>query len=174
YLASGFAGTFHQWLQKQLKNDYQLTQQQLTDLEASVSGGCKYLKKPLMLPVAFNCSNTPGCVDSAKTIQTYNAFLAKYPGITTANENYEVLLTNYFNHTLAFNLSFDEYQSYIIKCQTGTTNKDLLCNKALTSGVVQEESSLACMRETFDLAIAQASNEYTVYVDSVRAAFRNS
>ena len=175
YLSSGYVGSFHQWLQKQLKNDYQLTQQQLTDLEASINGGCKYLKRPLLLPVAFNCSGAiSACADSATTMQTYSAFLAKYPGLATTNANYEILLTNYFNHTLAFNLGFEDYQSYIGKCQTGTTNKDLLCNKALSSQLIVKEDLMQCMTGVFNLAIAQAVNEYTLYIDSIRTAFRNS
>lgn len=174
YLGSGFAGTFHQWLQKQLKNDYLLTEQQLISLETSINGNCKYLKKPLVLPVAFNCSSTGACIDSASTMQTYTAFLNKYPGITSSNPNYEVLLTNYFNHTLAFNLNFDDYQSYIQKCQTGTTNKDLLCNLVAGSQLIVKEDVMKCMTDVFGLAISQALNEYTVYIDSVRAAFRNA
>ena len=173
YLNSGYTGTFHQWLQKQLKNDYLLSQQQLTDLEASINSGCKYLKRPLLLPVAFNCSSTAACIDSAATMQTHAAFLAKYPGITSSNENYQVLLTNYFNHTLAFNLNFEDYQSYLEKCQTGTTNKDLLCNVAPGSQLIVKEDVISCMGNVFNLAISQAVNEYTVYIDSVRTAFRN-
>ncbi len=174
YLNSGYIGSFHQWLQKQLKNDYQLTEQELINLEASLNANCKYLKKPLLLPVAFNCSNTAACIDSAATIQTYNAFLVKYPGITNSNPNYEVLLTNYFNHTLAFNLNFEDYQSYIEKCQTGTTNKDLLCNMASGSQLIVKEDVIKCMADVFNLAITQAVNEHTIYIDSVRTAFRNS
>jgi RHS repeat-associated protein len=176
YLGSGLTGTmtFHQWLQKQLKNDYVLTAQELTDLEASINASCKYLKKPLLLPVVFNCSNTAPCLDSATTVQTYAAFLVKYPGMTISNPYYEILLTNYYNHTFGFNLNYEDYQGYIEKCQTGTTNKDLLCNKASGSQITVKEDVMQCMADVFNLAIAQAVNEYKVYIDSVRTAFRNA
>jgi RHS repeat-associated protein len=173
-VSGGYVGTFHDWLQKQLKTDYTLTQQELTDLETSINNNCKYLKKPLELPVAFSCGSMPACIDSATTMQTYAAFLVKYPGITIANQYYETLLTNYFNHTFGYSLSYEDYQSYIEKCQTGTTNKDLLCNRAVSSQVVVTEDVMKCMADVFDLAVAQAVSEYTVYIDSVRTAFRNA
>lgn len=173
-VSAGYVGTFHDWLQKQLKNDYTLTQQELTELETSITNNCKYLKKPLLLPVAFSCGSTAACIDTAQTMQTYAAFLAKYPGITISNQYYETLLTNYFNHTFGYSLNFEDYQSYIEKCQTGTTNKDLLCNRAVSSQVVVKEDVIKCMADVFDLAIAQAVSEYTVYIDSVRTAFRNA
>lgn len=174
YQNSGYSGTFHQWLQKQLKSDYTLSEQQLNNLDATIANGCTYLKKPLNLPAALNCSSSPACADSATIVQLYSAFLIKYPGITSSNPNYETLLTNYFNHNLAFNLSYEDYITYIQKCQTGTTNKDLLCNLSQSSQVTTQEDVRKCMSDVFNLAIAQAVNEYTVYIDSVHAAFRNA
>lgn len=173
-VSAGYVGTFHQWLQKQLKSDYELTQQELTDLETALTNNCKYLKAPLRLPVAFSCGSMAACIDSATTMQTYAAFLVKYPGITISNPNYETLLTNYFNHAFGYALNFEDYQSYIEKCQTGTTNKDLLCNRAVSSQVIVKEDVMKCMSDVFDLAIAQAVNEHMVYIDSVRTAFRNA
>lgn len=173
-VSAGYVGSWHQWLQKQLKTDYELTQQELTDLETALTNSCKYLKAPLRLPVAFSCGSMPACIDSATTMQTYAAFLAKYPGITVSNQYYETLLTNYFNHTFGYSLSYEDYQSYIEKCQTGTTNKDLLCNRAQSSQVIVQEDVNKCMADVFNLAFAQAVSEYTVYIDSVRTAFRNA
>jgi RHS repeat-associated protein len=173
-VTNGYVGTFHDWLKKQLKNDYTLTSAEFTALQTAVTNTCKYLKKPLQLPVVFNCSNTAGCVDSATVVQMYAAFLVKYPGITAANQYYERLLTNYFNHNLGFALNFEDYNIYIQKCQTGTTNKDLLCNRTVGSNLVVQTDVMQCMVDVFNLAVAQAQNEYIVYIDSVRTAFRNA
>ena len=171
-VSSGYVGTFHQWLQKQLKQDFTLTTQDLTDLETAVNSGCKFLKKPFALPVALNCASTPACIDPATTLSTYNAFLAKYPGITSANQNYETLLTNYFNHAFGFALSFEDYDAYIKRCQQGTTNHDLLCNRAMTSQLIVATDVNGCMIDVFNLALSQAISEYNIYIDSVRQAFR--
>ena len=172
YQSSGYPGTFHEWLQKQLKDDYRLSALELAALETAFTNGCQYLKKPLALPAALNCSNMPACVNAATVLQTYAAFQAKYPTLTNASANYETLLTNYFNHALAFNLSFEDYNDYIIRAQGGSTGYDLLCNRAMTSQLVVATDVNSCMADVFNLALAQAVSEHTIYIDSVRQAFR--
>ncbi|HEY8387549.1 MAG TPA: LamG-like jellyroll fold domain-containing protein, partial [Parasegetibacter sp.] len=179
YTASGFSGTLHEWFQMQLKDDYKLTEAELTSLETQLASGCKYLKRPLVLPVAMSCDADgitvePSCVDSATVAGLLSGFSTMYLGLTSANERYEILITNYFNHSLGFALSYEDYDEYFQLMQTGTVNGQLLCARSQSSFDNTISEIETCMSSVFMSAYSSAINLYTAYIDSVRAAFRTA
>ena len=177
YLSSGFSGSFHLWLQRQLGADYKLKESELTSLETQLSSGCKYFKKPIELPVAMGCKSpsyyyNEACRDSAYIRGVWNAFNAQFPGVDTLSQHYQTILTNYFNHYLGYALNFEDYDAYIKRMLSGTLYKDLLCSRSQDSYAESFSDVNNCLADVFLAAYSTALTEYNLYIDSVRAAFR--
>ncbi|HEV7782030.1 MAG TPA: LamG-like jellyroll fold domain-containing protein, partial [Chitinophagaceae bacterium] len=170
--ASGYTGSFHSWLTIQLGSSYTLDSLELDDLINSC-GNCNYiLKNDILLPAPF-MPGAPPCLtcDSVQTALT--AFEAKFPGLTTANDDYETLLTNFFNHRFGYALTYYHYRSYLDKCDTIVSYSGKLCNLPMQQDVVVDDN-FACTAELFGTALTNAWNIYVVYIDSVRWDFREA
>ncbi|WP_121356786.1 RHS repeat domain-containing protein [Flavisolibacter nicotianae] len=174
YSASGFAGSLHAYLQELLKSDYTLDSLDLDNLVKSCTTCNGILKEPVVLPIAFEPGSRP-CLDCGSVQQLLSSFTAKY-NITPANPRYETLLTNYFNHSLGFSLTYQDYRDFMDSCDAhGGNYSGRLCDQPVSpaeSSAVTEGNS--CTGELFNTALENAYIEYNQYIDSVHLAFREA
>lgn len=165
-VTGGYTGTLHQYLQAQLGLGYTITETQLQDLQRSCNG-CNYiLKKPVPLPLAFDCRSN-GPVNCTDVQQGVTAFNNKYPGIQPTDENYNTLFAVFLNHRFGYTLSFDDYQAFLDTCDINSNAK--LYNKALTTGL--KDDSISCIRGIYNTAVSNGYLRYYVYIDSVKRDF---
>jgi RHS repeat-associated protein len=174
YNTSGFAGSFYAYLQNLLKADYTLDSTDLNNLVKSCTYCNGVLKEPVVLPTAFEPQSRP-CLDCSSVQQLLSSFNAKY-NITPANPRYETLLTNYFNHSLGFSLTFQDYNDYIDSCNAHAGNySGRLCNMPVSpAGGSAVTEGNQCTGDLFNTALENAYIEYNQYIDSVHIAFRQA
>jgi RHS repeat-associated protein len=170
YATSGFSGTLGQYLQQLLGSDYRLTDTQLNDLINSCSNCNGMLQEPITLPAAL-VPGSIGGVSCTRMQSMLSAFQAKFPGMDTASELYDTLLTNYFNHRLGFTLTYLDYQYFLGNCSGGSSTALLFNQPASTPDSIDDN---ACVEDLFTNAQGNAFGIYTTYIDSVRQAFRNA
>jgi len=120
---------FLRWLQELYGPSFRMTTGQLDLLlDKCVRGNCisaSQLEFPI--PYALACKT---CVTCDQVQQQVNAFRQLYPELTTASPNYDILLTNYLNNALHFNLGYAEYLQFIGRCQGDIGNgpvTDITC-----------------------------------------------
>ncbi|HTJ11853.1 MAG TPA: LamG-like jellyroll fold domain-containing protein [Dinghuibacter sp.] len=167
YAASGFTGTFSQYLQSILGADDQMSDANVADLLNSCSNCNGVLQSPVTLPAALVPGSTAAVPCS--TLQgLVSSFQSYFPGLTTDNPDYENLFTNYLNHRTGFALGFDDYQDFLGTC----SGNALLYNKPLTTAVQPNDN--ACVQDLFADAETNAQTRFVAYIDSVRAAFRQA
>ncbi len=173
------SGTFSSYLQQQLGDDYLLTDAQLSDLQARIAGGCAnpYLANPAILPVAFVVPN-PGSgstgVVSYKTCSQVavlaTAFTGVYPNVQPDTKLYRLLYTNYLNHQLGYPLSYSDYADYATQCPLNAAV--LLYDKPQSPTLLNDFFS--CSANLLQGVYYKSGQEYTLYINEVRATFRNA
>ncbi|QEC44784.1 hypothetical protein FSB84_25025 [Pseudobacter ginsenosidimutans] len=173
YQGSGFSGTFHQYLQQELEDDYHLTELELLDIESrcSVTPICRYMNAPLILPAVFtrvvtnqddlfvDCSRVSGLKTSFGTF--FNSEM------TLSHPLYTLLYTSFLNQGLGYALSFSEYVSFDGKCP-GTA---VLYNKPASPLLM--EYDMVCVKDILRRAYERAGQEYDYYITQERKKFRN-
>jgi hypothetical protein len=101
-----------------------------------------------------------------------SAFVAKFPDMDSTKEDYQLLLTNFFNHRFGFSLNYAQYRQFLDSCQNisyGFT----LCNQPSTEEIdVSQDNS--CMSSLFSTALTNANYTYIAYIDSVHRDFRDA
>lgn len=167
YAASGFNGTFNQYLLSVLGSDDQMGDAGVADLLNSCSNCNGVLQTSLTLPAALTPGSAPAV--SCTSLQTLvSQFQSTYPGLATTDPNYEILYTDFLNHRTGFALGIDDYLAFLGSC----SGNALLYNKPLTTPVAPNDNS--CVQDLFAAAETNAQIRYTTYIDSVREAFRES
>jgi RHS repeat-associated protein len=164
--------TFHAYLQQELGEDYGLTQEELTDLDLRCGTGCRYMEKPLTLPVAFVAAGAPTApmfVECDDIAGLRAAFLLKYPGIIQTRKLYRVLYMNYLNHQLGFPLAYSEYALFEEKCDNDPNA--VLYNKPEAPFIIPDD--FLCAANLISRAYERAGQEYERYIVIERKKFRN-
>lgn len=170
YVSSGFTGSFHSYLQQQLPGDYDLDSTNLDNLQNSCTNCNGLLKNDILLPLSFE-KDARQCLTCDTAGAILNAFSTKFPGITIADSNYELLYANFFNHYLGYSYTYSAYRNFLQNCsQTGFTGR--LCNVSQNTEAAISENS--CIAELFATAQTNAYNKYVAYIDSVRRDFREA
>ncbi|MGN6293130.1 MAG: LamG-like jellyroll fold domain-containing protein [Chitinophagaceae bacterium] len=171
WMDSGTALSFHSWLRLNYGNAYTLDSLELDDLLNGCTNCNGILKDDIVLPVLFDPDSAP-CLpcDSAQAALT--AFNVKFPGLTTASENYEVLFSNYFNHRFGFSLAYAQYRRFLDSC-ANPGYQLALCNQPATQEYTISQDN-SCMAELFATALTNATAVYIAYIDSVRRDFREA
>lgn len=172
-------GKFGDYLKQQLGDDYWLTDDQLSDLQAKIAGGCTtpYLKDPAILPVSFVVPNPASGsnpivshIDCSRLSALNSAFSAAYPDVPADTKLYRTLYTNYLNHQLGYPLSYSDYTTFAGKCTTDATA--LLYDKPLNPTLVNDYFS--CTADLLSGVYTKAGQAYDLYITQVRINFRNS
>jgi len=176
YSSSGFSGTFHQYLQQQLGDDYVLTSLQLTELQTRCTNGCRYMNDYVTWPVAFltpppagTPNNDHPFVNCTRIAALKSAFLSAYPSLDPAGKLYRTTFTNYMNHQLGYSLSFADYSEFAGNC---TTDGSLVLYDKAGAPVVQYDD-FSCTANLVRSAYEKAGQEYDRYIALERLMFRN-
>lgn len=172
YDTSSYTGSFHSYMQLIYGAAYSLDSLELDDLLNSCNN-CNYLlKNDLVLPVLFD-PQSGTCLPCDSLSDAFDDFETKFPSITIADDDYEILFTNYFNHRFGFSLTYDRYRAFLDSCDAHSgAYTGLLCNMPATIEILADPSQ--CTRELFSNALSNAYNIYIAYIDSVRRDFREA
>lgn len=173
WTSSGSGLSFHSYLLKTLRNGYQLDSLELNDLLNSCTNCNGLLKDDIVLPPAFEPNAIP-CLVCNDIQNAQSAFNAKFPGLSTTHDNYEVLFTNFFNHRFGYGLTYDQYRNYSDSCSAQPSYAVKLCNQAITPEAEVENNGNSCMADLFATALTNAGSRYVAYIDSVRRDFREA
>ena len=166
--ASGFAGSFHKYLQNKLGSSYSIDSLELEDLLKSCTQCNGVLKNNIVLPVVFE-PGVKGCITCSEAQLALVEFKRLYGNLDTLAANYETLYSNFFNHFFGFSLSFSEFQAFLKTCTASST----LCNKAMQPEFTVDAVN-QCLSQLFSTALTNAQSAYVAYIDSVRREFRNA
>jgi RHS repeat-associated protein len=173
YTASGFSGSFYDYLKQELQEDMVLSSDQLQDLENRCATGCRYMDEPALMPAAFTVpvsqSHDPLYIDCAEMSALKTQFEAEYTGVSEGTSLYRVLFTNFCNHNLGYALSYDDYNEFTSKCSTNVAA--VLYNKPASAG--GEVNDFQCAMNGIMTAYEQAGQEYDLYIAQERQRFRN-
>ena len=171
--SSGFAGSFHAYLLKTIGSGYQLDSLELDDLLNGCTNCNGLLKDDIVLPIVFE-PNAPPCLvcDSVET--AFSAFNNKFPNIGTTDDDYPVLVANFFNHRFGYSLTYDQYRTYLDSCTASPLYTGKLCNQPVAVEGEIENNGNGCMADLFATALTNANNTYIAYIDSVRRDFREA
>jgi RHS repeat-associated protein len=172
YQASGFAGSLHQYLDTRYGVSYGLDSLELDDIIKSCTTCNGILQNDIVLPVILDpeAGNCQTC-DEVETVAA--AFTAKFPALTVTDANYESIFANFFNHSLGFALTYNQYKVFLDSCSANNNYTSKLCGQPQLE---EFESSPVnnCMNEIFSTALTNAYNTYVAYIDSVRRDFRDA
>ena len=181
WVNAGQTGTFQAFLQQQLGDDYMLTSDQLNDVQTRCASACPnpYLSNPLILPVAFvapypNSSNTPPVTSFATCSQLSSMlsdFQSAYPNVTPDTKLYRILYTNYMNHRLGYPMSYGDYADFTGK-QCTANSTALLYDKPQSPSIPYD--AFSCSAGLISGAYTKAGQDYEIYIDQIRIAFRNA
>lgn len=171
--SSGFDGSFHTYLVKTIGSGYQLDSLELDDLLNSCTNCNGLLKDDIVLPIVFE-PNAPPCLlcDSVQT--AFTAFNNKFSGISTTDDDYTILVANFFNHRFGYSLTYDQYRTYLDSCTASPLYTGKLCNQPVAVDGEIENNGNGCMADLFATALTNANNTYIAYIDSVRRDFREA
>ncbi|MBO9204000.1 MULTISPECIES: RHS repeat domain-containing protein [Niastella] len=173
YSASGFGGSFYEYLKQELEDDMQLTSDQLLDLEAKCAAGCRYMKDPVLFPVALttpvSANSDHPFINCSRMAGLQSQFNAAYPGVNVNSKLYYLLFTNFCNHKLGYSLGYTEYEAFSQKC--GSNSTAVLYNKPAQSAIPVDE--FACERNAIMGAYESAGQVYEMYIAVERQRFRN-
>ncbi|SDH43115.1 RHS repeat-associated core domain-containing protein [Chitinophaga filiformis] len=113
-----------------LQSDLQV----LLDACSASGGSCTYLSQPVEIPVLMQCNVAPACVSCTEVKQAYDAFKAKFPGVTPMEQETDSLqqLKNqlfaaYMNNRLGFGKQAWEYLVFMDTCALYTTKDSTVC-----------------------------------------------
>jgi len=173
YQASGFTGSFHSYLVKYLGAAYDLDSLELDDLLNSCTNCSGLLKDDIELPLAFE-PNAPPCLLCDSIQSALTAFNAKFSGISTTYNDYEILFANFCNHRFGYSLTYDDYKTYLDSCTANSNYSVNLCNQPSTKEGTVDNNGDDCMAELYATALTNANNTYLTYIDSVRRDFRDA
>lgn len=174
FLTSGYSN-FHAWLGDQLKEDYLLTEAQLTDLENRCGSTpiCRYLDQPLLLPAALATPAPANAdhpfVDCGRIAALTTEFGNMFPAVTPGTRLYYTLYTNFLNHKLGYALSYGEYVTFKNRCTSEPIA--VLYNKPATPTLLPD--NLQCVANNLMSAYERAGREYDHYIAIEREKFRN-
>lgn len=169
---SGYS-SFHTWLRDQLREDYMLTETQLTELENRCNTACRYLEQPLILPVALATPAPANAdhpfVDCNRINALMDEFAGLFPSLDPAGKLYRILLTNFLNHKLGYALSYSEYVLFKKNCTFSPTA--ILYNKPVSPVLLPD--NFLCVADNIKSAYERAGQEYDRYITIERKRFRN-
>jgi RHS repeat-associated protein len=169
FQASGSSLSFYSYLLQEIGKGFTISESQLQDIERSCTNCNNIVRRQTPLPVALmGVRRTNISCTTLDSLQT--AFSNKFTGLASGSVVYETLRTNFFNQSLGFSLTYDDYQSFIDKCSVTTTAR--LYDEAATPESITD--NYACMSDLFTSAAAAARFRYKDYIDSVRADFREA
>jgi RHS repeat-associated protein len=109
---AGGGGSFLNYLKRRFAPTLRLTQSQLDVLMKKCDSTVCVTPSEMRfaIPDALSCRS---CVD-CETLRTHvNTFRQDHPQLDTTSARYEILLTNYLNQQLHFNLVYHEYWSFM-------------------------------------------------------------
>lgn len=160
--------TLHNFLKQELTDDYNLTEDELTDLQNKCSTTCnnRLLDNTILIPASFLGTGNNRWIDLS--ILNPKIFNFPYKSLETAPNSqklYRVLLTNYLNAEFGYSLSYDEYIGF-------TNPMGLLYNKPGSPLIKNDD--FACTANILNDAFNRAGQEYERYIVLEREKFRNS
>ncbi|MBV7533912.1 RHS repeat domain-containing protein [Chitinophaga sp. sic0106] len=107
---------------------------ELLDACSQSNTDCKYLPKPVIVPVFLQCSTNPSCVNCERINELNAGFSSAYPGLVPAYEDstedqrsINSLYATYMNTRLGFSKQTWEYLQFMDSCATGTGNTVKVC-----------------------------------------------
>jgi RHS repeat-associated protein len=172
YQASGFTGSLHSYLNTKYGASYGLDSLELEDMIKSCTNCNGILQNDIVLPVVLD-PQAGNCQTCDQVEAVFGAFTTKFPSLTTANPDYEMLFANFFNHSLGFALTYDDYKIFLDSCAANNNYASKLCGKPQLEEVESNPVN-SCVNEIFSTALTNAYNTYVAYIDSVRRDFRDA
>ncbi|MBI5372838.1 MAG: hypothetical protein HZA79_12520 [Sphingobacteriales bacterium] len=176
--SKGYANTLagvHQYLKDYYSPYYDLEDDELQQLFDACNGCNGIMKLPVELPPFMN-GDAKDCLPCTVYEQKKAQFLAKYPGITPAHDNYEVLFRNYMNHQTGFSHAYASYYDFELKCAANLNNFrqfGKVCETPL-SMEADVNTLNQCMDEKFYNALSNATVIYTRYIEEIKRVYRNN
>ena len=171
--ASGFSGSFYDYLKQELAEDMLLTYDELQDLENKCANQCKYLNNGVLLPAALMAPNLGNgehqYISCSRMTDLKNQFAVKYPGVSAGSSLYYILFPNFCNHILGYALSYNDYAVFAEKC-TGNAMA-VLYNKPASPTIPVDD--FQCGRNNIIEVYERAGQAYTLYIAQERQRFRN-
>ncbi|HLP39530.1 RHS repeat-associated core domain-containing protein [Lacibacter sp.] len=176
WIAAGGPGTFYDYLKNELKDDFVLTQAELTDLETRAAGTCRYTREYITLPTAFspvpaNNSGYTAWVTCGTVTGLRNNFQATYPNVTAGTKLYRKLFANYMNSKLGYTLTVDDYEEFLNVTCAANSNA-VLYNRA-ASPLITAELDIICMDGVLRNVFNNAGQQFEWYITEERTKFRN-
>ncbi|SFM67630.1 RHS repeat-associated core domain-containing protein [Chitinophaga sp. YR627] len=166
--AAQIGGSFYSYLKSRYGAAMTITEAELTMLQKGCSN-CRYLlEKPIELPV-FLDAPAKGCITKTE-YTTAKSGLNGLIGtsLNTTHENYETIVTNYYNGKFGFTLSYSAYMKY--EQVIATDANAMLCNKPVYSYV--KIDPYACMMSVIDDAVVSGRMGYIKYIEEEKRKFR--
>jgi RHS repeat-associated protein len=168
---AGSPGTFGTWLKQQLGDDYLLSDTELADLQTRLTSGCPYpyLANPVFLPVAFTVASARSSIGCSRITDLKAQFASTYPGVTVDSKLYQILITNFLNHSTGYPLSYSEYSPLL---QGACTAGQLVYDKPQSITILNDyfDCSANLLKQTY----TRAGEEYDIYITQKRIEFRNA
>ncbi|WP_443938770.1 RHS repeat domain-containing protein [Pedobacter sp. MW01-1-1] len=161
--AASVGQTLFTYLQNKYGAAMTLSQQELTALQTSCAS-CNYLLNyDLVLPV-FLQPDSKGCLTKAEFDADKIILNNELGGtLTAAGENYESIITNFFNNKYGFSVGYDQYKTL----ETGATQ--MLCNTPPFVSVPEDVYTSA--RSLVNVAFGQGEQLYNAYIIEERNNF---
>ncbi len=138
---------FSDYLKKQ--HNANISEADLAALTTSCNdASCRYLGKPIQLPLALQCNTSPSCVNCETLGKMYDSYVTKFPSkLPVKKGDYylddafnNILFANFMNQQLGFNHKPSEYLYFIDNCggirttannTGGTSNTTIPCTDVL-------------------------------------------
>jgi RHS repeat-associated protein len=159
-------GSLYQHLKNKYGDAMTMTASDLDSLKKGCLNCSFLLSQPLTLPVFFD----PAAVGVVNATQ-YNSAVSSLNSeftISTTDNNYQDVFTNYLNQKWGFTLSYDDYQAYATTIAGNPAA--LLVNKPAFKTVTPDP--YACMMDNIDDAVNTGNTLFRTYIDSVKQQFR--
>ncbi|MFS2186922.1 RHS repeat-associated core domain-containing protein [Mucilaginibacter sp. Mucisp84] len=147
-----------------------LTAAEVTDLKNSCNNGCNYiLAHDITLPVFLDPRNA-GSVTAADYQAKRGVLLGLFNNLTTADENYGTILSNYMNQQLGFSLTYDDYVAFEALIAQG--GSPVLYNKMPYKTIPVDPYD--CIKNAVAKMVITAKADYDDYIDDLRQSFQAS
>jgi RHS repeat-associated protein len=160
----------YSYLVTKFGNAMTLTPAEVADLVRSCNSGCNYiLAHDITLPVFLDPRNA-GSVTAADYQIKKNALLSLFNNLTTADDNYGTILSNYMNQQLGFSLTYDDYVAFEALIAQG--GSPTLYNKMPYKTIPIDPYD--CVKTAVAKMVTAGKSDYDDYIDDLKQSFQAS
>lgn len=147
-----------------------LTQAEIADLVRSCNTGCNYiLAHDITLPVFLDPRNA-GKVTADDYKDKKIALFSLFSNLTTADDNYGIILSNYMNQQLGFSLTYDDYVAFEALIAQG--GSPTLYNKMPYKTIPIDPYD--CVKTAVAKMVSAGKSDYDDYIDDLKQSFQAS